>query len=137
MSVLKNLMVDTKEAWVEYPGLRGFEVLVANQSRQHLINLRKKCMISKFDRKSRAPIETLDEEKFVAEFTRATIKDWKGFKKSYLEELLLVNLDGQDMDTDIPYSAEDAEALVANSGDFDQWLNEVVFDLDNFRSKRD
>lgn len=135
MSVLKSLMVDTKDAWVEYPGLRGFEVLVANQSRQQLINLRKKCMISKFDRKSRAPVETLDEEKFVAEFTRATIKDWKGLKKGHLEELLLVNLDGQDKEEEVPYSPEDAEALVANSGDFDQWLNEVVFDLDNFRSK--
>ncbi len=137
MSVLKSLMVDTKEAWVEYPGLRGFEVQVVNLSRQQLINLRKGCMITKFDRKSRAPIETLDEEKFVAEFTRATIKNWKGLKTKYLEELLLVNIDGQDPEADIEYSPEDAEALVSNSGDFDQWLNEVVFDLQNFRSRAD
>ncbi len=137
MSVLKNLMVDTKEAWVEYPGLRGFEVQVVNLSRQQLINLRKGCMITKFDRKTRQPLETLDEEKFVAEFTRATIRGWKGLKTKYLEELLLVNVDGQDPEAEIEYSAEDAEALVSNSGDFDQWLNETVFDLQNFRSRAD
>ena len=34
----------------------------------------------------------------------------------------------------MPYSEENAEVLVANSTEFDTWLNEVVFDLDNFRS---
>ena len=53
-----------------------------------------------------------------------------------LEELLLVNIDDQDPDADVPFSLDDAEALVSNSGDFDQWLNENVFDLQNFRSKR-
>ena len=33
----------------------------------------------------------------------------------------------------MPYSEENAEVLVANSTEFDTWLNEVVFDLDNFR----
>ena len=33
------------------------------------------------------------------------------------------------------YSEENAEQLVSNSTEFDTWLNEVVFDLDNFRGK--
>ena len=137
MSLLKNLMVDTKSAWVEYPGLRGFEVEIANISRQHLISLRKKCMITRFDRKTKAPIEELDEVKFVSEFTKATVKNWKGLKTSYLEDLLLVDLSDQDPDAEIPFSLDDAEALVSNSGDFDSWLNDNVFDLQNFRTVRD
>lgn len=137
MSILKNLMVDTKSAWVEYPGLRGFEVEIANISRQHLISLRKKCMITRFDRKTKAPIEELDEVKFVSEFTKATVKNWKGLKTSYLEYLLLVDLSDQDPDAEIPFSLDDAEALVSNSGDFDSWLNDNVFDLQNFRTVRD
>ena len=137
MSILKNLMVDTKSAWVEYPGLRGFEVEIANISRQHLISLRKKCMITRFDRKTKAPIEELDEVKFVSEFTKATLKNWKGLKTSYLEDLLLVDLSDQDPDAEIPFSLDDAEALVSNSGDFDSWLNDNVFDLQNFRTVRD
>lgn len=130
-------MVDTKSAWVEYPGLRGFEVEIANISRQHLISLRKKCMITRFDRKTKAPIEELDEVKFVSEFTKATVKNWKGLKTSYLEDLLLVDLSDQDPDAEIPFSLDDAEALVSNSGDFDSWLNDNVFDLQNFRTVRD
>lgn len=128
-------MVDTKSAWVEYPGLRGFEVEIANLSRPEMIALRKRCIETIFDRKTRAPIEKLNEEKFVAEFTKASVKNWRGLKVKYLEELLLVNIDDQDPDADVEFSLDNAEALVSNSGDFDQWLNENVFDLQNFRSK--
>ena len=137
MSVLKTLMFDTKSAWVEYPGLRGFEVEIANLSRPEMIALRKRCVESVFDRKTRVPIERLNEDKFVSEFTKASVKNWRGLKIKYLEELLLVNIDDQDPDADVPFSLEDAEALVSNSGDFDSWLNENVFDLQNFRSKRE
>ena len=39
----------------------------------------------------------------------------------------------QDASTEVNYSEENAEQLVSNSTEFDTWLNEVVFDLDNFR----
>ena len=42
-------------------------------------------------------------------------------------------MDGQDPESEVDYSADNAEQLVANSTEFDTWLNEVVFDLDNFR----
>lgn len=135
MSILKNLMVDVKEAWVEYPGFPGFELKLAMVSRPNLIALRKSCIETKFDRKTKAPIETLNEDKFVRKFTEASIKDWKGLKASYLESLLLVDLGDTDPDQDVPYNAEDAEMLVKHSGDFDQWLNDAVFDLENFRSR--
>ena len=35
----------------------------------------------------------------------------------------------------VPYSYENAEILVGQSAEFDSWLNEVVFDLDNFRTE--
>ena len=40
---LKKLMVDTKAVWIDFPGLKGFEVEVANLSRKELTGLRKKC----------------------------------------------------------------------------------------------
>ena len=42
-------------------------------------------------------------------------------------------MEGQDPTQEVDYSAENAEQLVSNSTEFDMWLNEVVFDLDNFR----
>jgi len=75
---LKKLMVDTKSVWVDFTGLNGFSVEVANLSRKELNGLRKRCTGSKFDRKTRQVEETLDEEKFLREFSRSTVKNWKG-----------------------------------------------------------
>ena len=131
---LKKLMVDTKAVWVEFPGLKGFEVEVANLSRKELNGLRKRCTTTKFDRKTRQAVEDLDEEKFIIEFSSAVIKNWKGLTLEHLETILLVDIEGQDPHKELDYNQENAETLVSSSTEFDTWLNEVVFDLDNFRT---
>ena len=131
---LKSLLVDSKTTWVEFPGLLGFEVELANLSRKELTGLRKKCTVNKFNRKTRQFEDELNDEKFIIEFTKSTVKNWKGFKLEYLHDLLLVDLKGQNPETELEYTEENALQLVENSSEFDNWLNEVVFDLENFRS---
>jgi len=133
---LKTLMVDTKRAWVDFAGLKGFSIEVANLSKKELQALRKKCVTTKFDRKTRQAVEDLDEEKFVTEFSKAVIKNWKGLTLEHLETLLLVDIEGKDPTAELEYTLENAETLVSSSTEFDTWLNEVVFDLDNFRTGR-
>ena len=132
---LKSLLVDSKTTWVEFPGLDGFEVELANLSRKELTSLRKKCTTNKFNRKTRQFEDELNDEKFVIEFTKATVKNWKGLKLEFLQDLLLVDLEGQDSNKEMEFSEENAQVLVENSSEFDNWLNEVVFDLENFRTK--
>jgi len=132
---LKKLVVDSKAKWIDFSGLDGFSVEIANLSRKELTGVRKKCTTTKFNRKSRQAEEVLDEDKFVTEFTRKTVKNWKGLTLAHLETLILIDTDGQDMSKEIEYSEENAEVLVSQSAEFDTWLNEVVFDLDNFRSE--
>lgn len=127
-------MVDSKSVWIDFPGLSGFSVEVANLSRKELTNLRKRCTTQKFDRKSRTLVEDLNEEKFVIEFAEASIKNWKGLTLEHLETLILIDAGDEDPEKEVEYSKENAEVLVQNSTEFDTWLNEVVFDLDNFRS---
>ena len=131
---LKSLLVDSKTTWVEFPGLEGFEVELANLSRKELMALRKKCTTNKFNRKTRAFEENLDDNKFVKEFSLSTVKGWKGLKLEYLEDLLLVDIKGQDPLHELEWTEENALQLVENSSEFDNWLNEVVFDLENFRT---
>lgn len=131
---LKKLMVDTKAVWMDFPGLSGFSVEVANLSRKELTALRKRCTTQKFDRKTRQLVEDLDEDKFVTEFADASIKNWKGLTVEHLETLLLVDTTDQEPGTEVDYSKDNAEVLVTNSTEFDTWLNEVVFDLENFRN---
>ena len=131
---LSELMVDTKSAWVEHPAYEGLEIELVNLSRPELTALRKRCVTTRFDKNTRKPVEELNEEKFIAEFTKATIKNWKGFKLKFLESFMLVDLSNVDADAELPYSAENAKLLVTNSSEFDTWVNEVIFDLDNFRT---
>ena len=117
---LEALMVDTKSAWIEFPEAPGLEVEVNNLSRKEITNLRKRCITTKFNRKTRI----MEED---------TVVGWRGFKLKYLEDLLLVDLTDNDPEGELEYNQENAEQLVNNSTEFDNWLNEVVFDLANFR----
>ena len=114
--------------------MSGFSVEVANLSRKELTSLRKKCTGQKFDRKTRQVVEQLDEDKFVTEFTKAVVKGWKGLTLEHLETLLLIDMTGKDGSEELDYTSDNAETLVSSSTEFDTWLNEVVFDLDNFRT---
>ncbi len=132
---LKKLMVDSKAAWIDFPGLNGFSVEVVNLSRKELTGIRKKCTTNKFDRRTRQLTESLDEDKFVEEFASKSIKNWRGLKLKYVESLLLIDAANEDPEKELPYSKDNCETLVQNSNEFDTWLNEVVFDLDNFRKE--
>jgi hypothetical protein len=132
---LKKLVVDSKATWIDFSGLDGFSVQVCNLSRKELTAIRKKCTTTKFNRRSRVAEEILDEDKFVAEFARKTVRGWKGLTLAHLETLILIDTSSQDMSSEVEYSEENAEVLVGQSAEFDTWLNEVVFDLDNFRSE--
>ena len=132
---LKKLVVDSKAMWIDFAGLEGFSVEVANLSRKEITGMRKKCTTTKFNRRSRVAEEVLDEDKFVTEFSRKTIKSWKGLTLAHLESLILIDTDDEDLSKEVEYTEENAEVLVSQSTEFDTWLNEVVFDLDNFRSK--
>ena len=50
--------------------------------------------------------------------------------------MVLVDVDGQDQDTELPFSTENAELLMRNSADFDQWVTETVGDLENFTKNK-
>ena len=132
---LKKLMVDSKSVWIDFAGLEGFSVEVANLSRKELTSLRKRCTEQKFDRKTRQLIEELNDEKFISEFSRSVVKGWKGLSLKHLETLLLIDMGAEDPNNELEYTEDNAETLVSSSTEFDTWLNEVVFDLDNFRTK--
>jgi len=131
---LSELLVDTKSAWIEYPGYEGFEVELVNLSRPELNALRKRCLVTRFD-KGRKAYEELDETKFIQEFAKAVIKNWRGFKMKYLEDFVLVDLSKINPEDFLPYSVDSAMLLLKNSQEFDSWVNDTVFDLSNFRSE--
>ena len=133
---LASLMTPSKTVSIDFPGYSGMSVDVCYLAREELLKLRKKCVSTKFDKKTRQPEEILDEEKFLVEYCKSVIKGWKGLKFSYLEELLLVDVSAYDPSDELPYTQENAELLMKNSNVFDTWVTETVGDLENFTGNK-
>lgn len=133
---LASLLTPSKTVTVDFPGFNGFTVDLCYLAREELIKLRARCLSQKFNKKTRAFEEALDDDKFLVEYCSSVIKGWKGLKYKYLEKMLLVDLQGIDKEDELAYSQEDAEILMKNAGDFDTWVTETVGDLENFTQSK-
>lgn len=129
---LASLITPSKTVGIDFPGYKGFTVKLCHLSRDELLKLRKKCVTTKYNKKTHQPEEILDEETFLTEYCKSIIKGWSGLKFQYLEELLLVDTEGLDPEGELEYSQENSELLMKNSTTFDTWVTETVGDLENF-----
>ncbi len=129
---LASLMTPSKTVTLDFPGYAGMTVDLCYLAREELMKLRKKCVTTKFDKKTRQPEEVLDEDRFLTEYCKGVIKNWSNLKYRYLEELLLVDITELDPDDELPFTQENAELLMKNSTDFDSWVTETVSELENF-----
>ena len=133
---LASLMTPSKTVALDFPGYTNMYVDLCYLAREELVKLRKKCVTTKFNKKTRQPEEELDEDKFLVEYCKAVIKGWKGLKYRYLEELLLVDISALDPEDELIYTQENAELLMKNSSNFDTWVTETVSDLENFTGNK-
>ena len=125
-------MTPSKTVEIDFPGYTGFSVDLCYLAREELLKLRKRCISTKWNKKTHQPEEDLDEDKFLAEYSKAIIKGWKGLKYRYLEELLLVDISSLDPEDELAYTLENAELLMKNANNFDTWVTETLGDLENF-----
>ena len=133
---LASLMTPSKTVTIDFPGYAGMSVDLCYLAREELIKLRKKCVTTKFNKKTRQPEEELDDDKFLLEYCKAVIKGWKGLKFQFLEELLLVDVSALDPNDELKYTKENAELLMKNSSPFDTWVTETVSELENFTGNK-
>ena len=127
---LKTLLVPSKALEVEYPGMPDFKINLAFLSRETLQNIRKKATKTTF--KNRQPVDELNDDLFLELYVKASIKGWSGLKLKYLEQLVPVDLTGQDPKAELEYNEENALYLMKNSTNFDSFVSEQVTDLGNF-----
>ena len=133
---LASLMTPSKTVALDFPGYTGMSIDLCYLAREELVKLRKKCVTTKFNKKTRQPEEELDDDKFLLEYCKAVIKGWKGLKYQYLEELLLVDVSALDPNDELKYTKENAELLMKNSSPFDTWVTETVSELENFTGNK-
>ena len=133
---LKSLLTPSKTVGIDFPGMDGFVVKLTYLAREELLKLRNRSVSQQFNKKTRSYEEQLDNDKFLTEYCKAIIKGWSGLKYKYLEELILVDVSKQYPNDEQPWSQENAELMMKNSGDFDNWVSETVGDLENFTKSK-
>ena len=133
---LASLMTPSKTVSIDFPDMEGFSVSLTYLAREELLKVRSQCLKQKFNKKTRAFEESLDEDKFLEVYVNAVIKIWSGLKYKYLNQLLLVDTSGQDSEDVLPFTQENAQLLMRNSSDFDTWITESVGDLENFTQNK-
>jgi len=129
---LASLMTPSKTVLIDFPDMEKFSVSLCYLARDELMKLRSRCLKQKFNKKTRAFEEQLDEDIFLVEYVKAIIKGWSGLKYKYLKELMLVDVGNMEKEDELPFTRENAELLMKNSLDFDTWVTETVGDLENF-----
>ena len=127
---LKSLLVPSKAAEVEFPGFEGFKLNLTFLSRETLVSIRKKATKTTF--KNRQPVEDLDDKLFLKLYVAAAIKGWSGFKFKYLVELAPTEIGEADYEKELPFSEENALALMESSATFDSFVTDTVSDLSSF-----
>ena len=135
---LKTLLIPEKTVSIAYDKERfpKFEVKLSHAPREQLSNMRKRCITTKLDPKTKQPSEDLDEDLFLNLFCDRCIKGWSGLKYKYLEELLLVDVSDQDPEDELPFNEENVEVLMKNSPEFDTWVMTEVGYLGNFSTSK-
>ena len=129
---LSTLMTPSKTVSIDFEDCEGFVVELTYLAREELMKLRSKCLKQKFNKKTRAFEETLDEDLFLTHYVKGVIKGWTGLKYKYLKDLVLIDVETLNLEDELPFSEENAQLLMKNSTDFDTWVTEVVGDLENF-----
>lgn len=129
---LQNLITNDRVIELEHPLFDELLVTLAYVPRETIKKFLDKSTVMSFDRTSRKEKENVDNDLFLSMYVPALLKGWKGFKYSYLQELLPVDLSQVDPEETLPYTEGNALELMKNSAEFDDWVSSIVKDIKNF-----
>ena len=131
---LKNLITKDRIISAEYPDpeLEGFKVQIAYVPREEIQKIRQKCITTKFNKSTKKPEESVDEQLFLELYVDKVIKGWSGLKLKHLKNLIVIDLGSADPEMDLEYTKDNALTLMKNSTDFDSWITGLVNDVSFF-----
>jgi len=69
---LASLLTPSKTVTIDYPEFPGMTVDLCYLAREELVKLRSRCLSQKFNKKTRAFEEVLDDDKFLVEYCKSS-----------------------------------------------------------------
>lgn len=128
---LKSLLTPSKAVEVEFPGFSGFKLNLAFLSRETLVGIRKASTKVTY-KNGRQSSDEVDDKQFLEKYVAAAVKGWSGLKLEYVNQLAPIDITGQDPESLLEYTHDNALSLMQSSAAFDSFVSETVVDLGNF-----
>ena len=135
MSIIGNSVAKDRVVEVEYPSIENFFVSIRYVTRDELTKIRNRSLSYKFNKRTHQREEEVDSDKFLEYYSDKVIAGWNGLKIKHLPLLVPTDLGDQDVEKDIPYSKDEALALLRNSTEFDAFISDCMSNLETFEIK--
>ena len=136
MVSIANLKAKEKIISVKYPD-SDFEVEVRYLDRDRLVRIRNNSTKLKWNKNSREREETTDNDKFLDLYAKEAIVSWTGLTVDLLKELMVLDLpEDVDLSEEVEYNEENALGLFQNSSSFDQFITDVMADIESFSTDK-
>jgi len=136
LSIIGKVAVKEKVVEVEYPDIDGFILDLCFLDRETIKKMMDRVTTKKLNRKTRQMDDVIDNDKFIDVYVDKVIRGWRGLYIRDLKKLMPVDiLQIPNPDDEIVFSKEEAIDLVKNSALFEQWINEVMTDIDTFNQE--
>jgi len=130
---LSKLTVPTRTISVPYPKFPEFKLDLKFVSREISRQISKEAQKLRMDNES---VE-LDDNLFNLVYVKHAFEGWKGLTYTILSNFVLLDESSiEDMEEEVEFSYENAAFLLSASKAFEDWVNKVVFDIDQFRVKK-
>lgn len=115
------------------PLIKGFFVSLTYANRFVLQEIREGSKEYRFDRRTKERVEELNEEKLIEYYAIKLINDWRGLTARKLKDILPgLEVNEEDLDTNIAYNKEIAISILKNSLDFSSWVDSIATDSKYF-----
>jgi len=137
MGIISNAVANNATSWMEVPDTDGFEVELQFLTREHLQKIQKASLEYKFSKKTRQREEEVDTDKFLSNYAKKAIINWRGLTIGTLPKLMPADISNLNADEEIPFSEEDALDLLKNSSIFDQFVTDAMNDYEEFSTLKD
>lgn len=129
---ISKLVMPTKTITIPHPQYKDFVLDLKFISREVSRRIQKEAQKMRADN---ANVE-LDDQAFNLVYAKEAFAGWKGLTYNILSNFVLLDESQiDDMNAEIPFTVEDAAFLITASQAFESWVNKVVFEIDNFRTK--
>ena len=132
MSKIASLHAQETIIEVEYPDIDGFIISLIYLNRDDLTKIRNRSLTYKFNKRTRQREEEVDNDKFLEEYTKRAIKEWKGLYIKDLPQLLPIDMSNANPSEEITYNETEALELIKNSTVFDQFITDCMQDYEKF-----